>query len=245
MRIKLTVSYDGTNYCGSQVQENGITIEEVLNKELSRFFSQDIKVIGASRTDSGVHALGAVFVFDVETKMPPEKISYAINVSLPPDIVVLDSKEVPKDFHPRFQKTSKTYEYFILNTDFNNPLLRHMSYHYRKYLDDKKMNDGIKYLIGKHDFTSFAAAGSQTRTFVRTIFEAGVKRDGDLIQIEITGDGFLYNMVRIIVGTLVEVGNGKREPIDIEKILEGKNRALAGSTAPANGLILRDIKYDE
>lgn len=243
MRVMITVSYDGTNYAGSQVQENGITIEEVLNRELSRFFNHDIKVIGASRTDSGVHALGAVFVFDVDTKMPAEKISYAINISLPNDIVVIDSKEVPSDFHPRFRKTNKTYEYLILNSDFSNPILRNFTYHYRKNLDERKMNEGIKYLIGEHDFTSFASIGSQTKTFVRTIFDADVKRDRNIIIISITGNGFLYNMVRIIVGTLVEVGNGKRGPVDIKKILEGKDRNLAGPTAPANGLILKEIKY--
>lgn len=245
MRVMLTVSYDGTNYCGSQVQDNGITIEEVLNRELSRFFAQDIKVTGASRTDSGVHAIGAVFVFDVETQMPAEKISYALNVSLPDDIVVINSREVAPDFHPRFQKTSKTYEYFILNSDFPNPLLRNYTYHYRKFLDDKKMNEASKYLIGEHDFTSFAAIGSQTNTFVREIFDAGVSRDGDLIIFYITGAGFLYNMVRIIVGTLVEVGNGKREPSEMKAILEKKDRSAAGPTAPAQGLVLKEISYKE
>ena len=245
MRVMLTVSYDGTNYCGSQVQENGITIEEVLNRELSRFFDQNIKVSGASRTDSGVHAIGAVFVFDVETKMPAEKISYALNVSLPDDIVVIHSKEVSSDFHPRFQKTSKTYEYFILNSVFPNPLLRNYTYHYRKFLDDKKMNEAAKFLIGEHDFTSFAAIGSQTNTFVREIFDAGVRRDGDLIVFYITGAGFLYNMVRIIVGTLVEVGNGKRKPSEMKEILEKKDRSAAGPTAPAQGLVLREITYKE
>lgn len=245
MRVMLTVSYDGTNYCGSQVQENGITIEEVLNRELSRFFDQNIKVSGASRTDSGVHAIGAVFVFDVETKMPAEKISYALNVSLPDDIVVIHSKEVSSDFHPRFQKTSKTYEYFILNSDFPNPLLRNYTYHYRKFLDDKKMNEAAKFLIGEHDFTSFAAIGSQTNTFVREIFDAGVRRDGDLIVFYITGAGFLYNMVRIIVGTLVEVGNGKRKPSEMKEVLEKKDRSAAGPTAPAQGLVLRENTYKE
>lgn len=240
----LTVSYDGTNYAGSQVQDNGITIEEVLNCEASRFFNQDIKVTGASRTDSGVHALGAVFVFDVETRMPAEKISYALNVSLPEDIVVVNSRQVPDDFHPRFQKTSKTYEYFILNSDFPNPVLRNYTYHYRKFLDDKKMDEASKYLIGEHDFTSFAAIGSQTKTFVRNIYDAGVRRDGDLIVFYITGAGFLYNMVRIIAGTLLEVGNGKREPFEIKSILDKKDRSAAGPTAPAHGLVLKEISYE-
>lgn len=244
MRVKLVVAYDGTNYCGWQVQPNGITVEEVLNRELSRLFGEEITVTGASRTDSGVHSLGNVAVFDTDTRMPAEKISYALNQRLPEDIAVQDSCEVPADFHPRFAASQKTYEYKILNRKFPMPTLRRDTLFYCHPLDEGRMCQGAQFLVGTHDFTSFSSVKAQTNTFVRTVYKLSVERtEDDIIHVRMTGNGFLYNMVRIISGTLILVGAGKLEPEDVGRILDGKNRALAGPTAPAHGLTMIGITY--
>lgn len=244
MRVKLVVAYDGTDYCGWQVQPNGITVEEVLNRELSRLFKEEITVTGASRTDSGVHSLGNVAVFDTGTRMPAEKISYAINQRLPEDIVVQDSCEVPEDFHPRFAASQKTYEYKILNRKFPMPTLRRDTLFYCHPLDEGRMRQGAAFLVGTHDFTSFSSVKAQTNTFVRTVYELTVERtEDDIIHIRITGNGFLYNMVRIIAGTLLLVGAGKLEPEDVGRILAAKDRGAAGPTAPAHGLTMIGITY--
>ena len=246
MRVKLVVAYDGTDYCGWQVQPNGITVEEVLNRELSRLFKEEITVTGASRTDSGVHSLGNVAVFDTDTRMPAEKISYALNQRLPEDIVVQDSCEVPADFHPRFAASRKTYEYKILNRKFPMPTLRRDTLFYCHPLDEKRMRQGAAILVGTHDFTSFSSVKAQTNTFVRTVHELTVERtEDDIIHIRITGNGFLYNMVRIIAGTLINVGRGAWPPERIKEILESADRGKAAATAPARGLILKDIRYEE
>ena len=244
MRVKLVVAYDGTDYCGWQVQPNGITVEEVLNRELSRLLKEEITVTGASRTDSGVHSLGNVAVFDTDTRMPAEKISYAINQRLPGDIVVQDSCEVPEDFHPRFAASQKTYEYKILNRKFPMPTLRRDTLFYCHPLDEGRMRQGAQFLVGTHDFTSFSSVKAQTNTFVRTVYELTVERtEDDIIHIRITGNGFLYNMVRIIAGTLLLVGAGKLEPEDVGRILAAKDRGAAGPTAPAHGLTMIGITY--
>lgn len=243
MRVKLVVAYDGTNYCGWQVQPNGITIEEVLNRHLSELLEENIVVTGASRTDARVHALGNVAVFDTDTRMPAEKISFALNQRLPDDIVVQESSEVPEDFHPRFSKSRKTYEYRILNRRFRLPLERNTSYFYHHPLDVEKMQQAAAYLVGEHDFTSFSSVHAQTTTFVRTIYSLDVDKAEDRISVRITGNGFLYNMVRIIVGTLIQVGAGIIEPEYMKEILEGKDRSLAGPTAPPEGLTLQEIEY--
>ena len=243
MRVKLVVAYEGTNYCGWQVQPNGITIEEVLNRELSRLLGESITVTGASRTDAGVHSLGNVAVFDTNTRMPPEKISYALNRSLPEDIVVQESSEVPQDFHPRFAKSTKTYEYRILNARFRQPLERRTSLFYHYPLDEQLMQQAADYLVGEHDFTSFSSVHAQTNSFVRTIYDLTVERQGEMITIRVTGNGFLYNMVRIIAGTLLQVGAGSRPPEEMAQILSGRDRELAGPTAPAHGLTMIGIRY--
>lgn len=243
MRVKLIVAYDGTAYHGWQIQNNGISVQQVLNETISEFFGQEIKVVGASRTDTGVHAQGNVAAFDVDTKMPAEKIAYALNRSLPDDIVIIGSSEAPADFHPRFHKGRKTYEYRILNRTFPDPVRRHYSLFYHYPLDEKKMNEAAQYLVGEHDFTTFSSIHSQSATFVRTIYVCEVRRMGDEILLHIEGNGFLYNMVRIITGTLLEVGGGRMEPSYVGEILEKKDRALAGPTAPPEGLTLIGIEY--
>jgi tRNA pseudouridine38-40 synthase len=245
MRVKLTVAYDGTNYCGWQIQPNGVTIEEKLNEAVSSLFGQPIRVTGASRTDAGVHSLGNVCAFDVDTRMPAEKISYALNQRLPEDIVVIDSAQVPEDFHPRFSKSRKTYEYRILNRRFPDPTRRLDTYFFHYPLDAARMQKAAAYLVGEHDFKSFASVHMQSETSVRTIYRCEVTRDeNDIITISVTGNGFLYNMVRIIAGTLVKVGTGDIAPEAMEEILAACDRSAAGPTAPANGLTMIGLTYE-
>lgn len=243
-RIKLTIAYDGTNYCGWQVQPNGITVEEVVNKALKKLTGEDIQVIGASRTDSGVHALGNVAVFDTHTTIPPERISYALNQRLPEDIVIVKSEEVAEDFHPRYCDCSKTYEYHILNTRIPIPTKRLTNYFVSYDLDVEKMRKAAGYLIGEHDFVSFCNVRTDAEDTVRTVTELEILKDGEEITIRISGNGFLYNMVRIIVGTLIRVGRGFYEPEKVKEILEAKDRKAAGVTAPPHGLILAEIRYE-
>ncbi|MEE3482332.1 MAG: tRNA pseudouridine(38-40) synthase TruA, partial [Lachnospiraceae bacterium] len=282
MRVMLVVAYDGTAYAGSQIQANALTIEAVLLQELEKVLHENnIKLLGASRTDSGVHALGNVWVFDTQTTIPAEKISYALNRSLPPDIVVQASREARPDFHPRYTKTSKTYLYRILNRTFPDPLRSRYTHCVYGDLDTAAMQEAADFLVGEHDFTSFASIHSQTDSFVRTIYRIRVFRtgmsvdgsrgrrleaysdngfvnsaapfqtdgadaeSGDEVDIEVTGNGFLYNMVRIIAGTLINVGLGRTAAAEIPAILEKKDREAAGPTAPAKGLTLVKIEYPE
>ena len=244
-RVKLTVAYDGTAYCGWQVQPNGPTIQEELNKALSALLKEEIYVMGASRTDAGVHAKGNVAVFDTEARMPAEKISYALNTYLPEDIRIQESREVPADFHPRFQETRKTYEYSICNRRFPDPCKRLYSHFYYYDLNVDKMQKAADYLVGEHDFTSFCTMKPEVTNCVRTIEELTVTRQGDMITLRITGNGFLYNMVRIITGTLIRVGGGMLEPEQIPEILAAKDRSAAAETAPARGLTLVEIRYPD
>lgn len=245
-RVKLTVAYDGTNYCGWQVQPNGLAIQEVLNQKLSELLGEKISTIGASRTDAGVHALGNVAVFDTESRMPADRISYAMNTRLPVDIKIRDSREVPLDFHPRFQQTIKTYEYKIYNNSFPDPTKRLYTHFYYYPLDVEKMQEGAEYLIGEHDFKSFSTVKPEVESTVRRIYSLTVSRsDEDVITIRICGNGFLYNMVRIIAGTLLRVGGGYYPPQQVKEILVGKNRELAGETARPEGLTLVKIEYPE
>lgn len=242
-RVKLTVAYDGTNYCGWQVQPNGITIQEVLNQCLSEFTGEKIETIGASRTDAGVHALGNVAVFDTEMRMPGDKFSFALNQRLPEDIRIQKSEEVDVNFHPRYIKSQKTYEYRILNRRFPIPTERFYSHFTYIPLDIEKMRKAAEYLVGKHDFKSFCGTGAQVKTTVRTVKEIQIEKNEDRITIRITGEGFLYNMVRIIAGTLMDIGGGLYPPEKMQEILEAKDRKKAGPTAPARGLTLMEIQY--
>ena len=244
-RIKLVVSYDGTAYCGWQLQPNGVTIEEVLNQALSSLLKEDIQVIGASRTDSGVHAMGNVAVFDTESRIPGDKICFALNQRLPDDVRIQASEEVPLTFHPRKANCVKTYEYKILNRKIDMPLQRLYSYFCYFNLDLEKMQKAASYLIGEHDFKSFCAVNAQVKTTVRTIYACSVTKADDIITIRVTGNGFLYNMVRIIAGTLIQVGGGQIEPEQIEQILAARDREAAGPTAPAHGLTMMGIEYME
>lgn len=244
-RILLRIAYDGTNYHGFQVQPNAETIEGVLNRELSRILKEDITVIGASRTDAGVHALGNVAVFDTNAKIPGEKVAYALNVSLPEDIKIQESMEVAADFHPRYQETIKTYEYKIYNAKFPSP--QHRLYEHFTYykMDIERMQAAANYLIGEHDFKSFCSIHAEVENTVRTIYDIKVERLEDVITIRIMGNGFLYNMVRIIAGTLMDAGQAFWKPEYMKEILEAKERSRAGNTAPAKGLTLVNIAYPQ
>ena len=241
-RVMLTVAYDGTNYHGWQLQPNVITIESVLNEALSSLFQENIKVIGASRTDTGVHALGNIAVFDTSARMPAEKVSYALNQRLPEDIRIQNSTEVPCDFHPRHQNSKKTYEYRILNREFPMPIDRLYSHFTYVPLDIEQMQHAAMYLKGEHDFKSFCSVNTVAETTVRTIYDISVEKSSDMISIKVTGSGFLYNMVRIIAGTLMEVGRGNIAHEKMPDILNALDRTQAGPTAPACGLTL--VKYE-
>ena len=243
-RVKLVVAYDGTNYHGWQVQDNGITIEEVLNRTISELVQEDIKVIGASRTDAGVHACGNVAVFDTESRIPGDKFSFALNQRLPDDIRIQESCEVDADFHPRYADTVKTYEYNILNRRFELPSKRLYAAFCYYPMDIERMNQAAAYLVGEHDLKSFCSVGAQVQTTVRTIYAVNVTKEDDMVHIRITGNGFLYNMVRIIAGTLMQVGTGLMEPEQVKEILEARDRSKAGPTAVAKGLTLVEIRYE-
>lgn len=241
-RVMLTVAYDGTNYHGWQIQPNVPTIEGVLNQHLSEMLGEQIEVIGASRTDAGVHSLGNIAVFDTDARIPAEKISYAMNQRLPEDIKVRKSEEVAADFHPRKVESKKTYEYRIWHDTFPMPTERLNSYFVYTPLKIEKMQEAAGYLVGEHDFTSFCSVNTEVESKVRTIYEINVTEQDHMLKIRVSGNGFLYNMVRIIVGTLLDVGKELYEPSQIQDILQGMDRELAGPTVPAHGLTM--VSYE-
>lgn len=256
-RIKLTVSYDGTNYAGWQIQKNALAVEQVLNEHLSCLLNEDIAVIGASRTDSGVHALGNVAVFDTETRISAEKISFALNQSLPDDIRIALSQEVSSDFHPRKEKCVKTYRYNILNCRYSIPSVRLYSDYVYYPMNLEKMKEAAEYLEGEHDFIGFSSSGGQQKTTVRTIYSLKIDQtplnitqpSGGLspamISMTVKGNGFLYNMVRIIAGTLEKVAVGAYPPEYVKQILDSHSRILQTAKAPARGLTLVSIEYPD
>jgi len=245
MNVLLTLSYDGTGYFGWQRQKNQISVQQRLEEALSALLKKDIQVRGASRTDTGVHALGQAALFKTETTIPIEKFPYAINSFLPEDIVVTEARIVSDNFHPQYSVLKKTYQYKILNSEFREPRIRNYSEFVRQNIDIEKMREACGYFIGTYDFNAFCASGSTAKTTVRTIFDLSVFKNGNIIDIEVTGNGFLYNMVRIIAGTLIYVGIGKFQPSFIKEIIESKDRTLAGKTAGAGGLTLMRIYYKE
>jgi tRNA pseudouridine38-40 synthase len=242
--IRLILAYDGSKYHGFQRQNNGITIQEVLEECIGKITGERINIIGSGRTDAGVHAKGQVVNFVTESRIPIKRFPYAINSVLPKDIAVMEAGEEALEFHARFDAKGKTYQYILHNDLLPDVFMRKYAWHVREKLEFAKLQDGAKYFIGKHDFAAFCAAGSSVKTTVRTIRELTVTPCGDKIVITVTADGFLYNMVRIIVGTLVEVGKGKIPVEELETILAQRNRKLAGPTAPPHGLYLMRVYYD-
>ena len=263
-RVMLTVAYDGTAYRGWQIQAGQETIEGVLNRCIGELTGETVEVIGASRTDSGVHAMGNLAVFDTQSLIPAEKFSYALNQRLPEDIRIQNSEEVAVDFHPRHCSSRKTYEYRIYNAPFALPVKRLYSYFTYVPLDVERMRQGAAFLVGEHDFKSFCSVDTQAQTTVRQVDSVEVweenifgvadvakdavpgreiRRPGREIVIRVAGRGFLYNIVRIIAGTLMEVGRGKLPPECVKDILAACDRQAAGPTAPACGLTLIGYEF--
>ena len=243
-KILLKIAYDGSDYYGWQRQNNYITVQQRVEEALSELLKTDIKVRGSSRTDTGVHALGQGAVFNADFTVPTEKIPYALNSFLPSDIVCRGALEVDESFHPQYSVIKKTYRYRLLNDNFPDPLLLRYSDFIPYELRLDNMVRACGYFIGEKDFKAFCASGSTAKTTVREIFDLSVDRKGNIIDITVTGSGFLYNMVRIIAGTLVYVGLGKLKPEDVETIIADKDRTKAGKTLVPNGLTLMNIVYD-
>lgn len=242
--IKLLIEYDGTNYLGWQVQFRGPTIQGILEEKLGLLTGETIRLFGSGRTDSGVHAIGQVAHFKTENSMDTHRMQRALNSLLPPDIVIQKMEEVEESFHARKHSKSKVYEYRILNRNLRSVFHRAYVWHIPQQLDFKEMGKATQYLIGEHDFSSFRSVGSPTRTTVRKVTRVEWKRGrSGLVRFEIEANGFLKQMVRAIIGTLVEVGKGKISAGEFRKIFESKDRKKAGPTAPAHGLFLKEVKY--
>jgi tRNA pseudouridine38-40 synthase len=241
--IKLTIEYEGTNYHGWQSQSNASTVQDVIENAINSLTGETCDLMGCSRTDTGVHALGHVANFFTSSKIPADRFAYALNTKLPSDVVIKNSEEVSSEFHARFMATGKKYRYLIYNSLYPSALLRNRAYHVTRPLNLELMNTAAQQFLGKHDFSAFRASGSDTKTSERTITGVWLKRDGDVIEFEIQGDGFLYNMVRIIAGTLVEVGYCRISAESITDIIQSKDRTKAGRTAPAHGLYLMEVYY--
>lgn len=242
--LKMIVQYEGTNYCGFQRQYNGITVQEVLEEKLFVVTKENIILNASGRTDAGVHAKGQVVNFLTHSAIPTDRVALALNSMLPSDIAVQKVEEVPLDFHSRYSAKSKVYTYNILNSPVPSPFLSRYAYFFPRILNLAGMLEGAAYLLGKHDFSSFRSAGSSVRSSIRHVYRLEIRQGQEgLIELEIEANGFLYNMVRIIVGTLIQVGTGKITPQDIQRILEEKDRKMAGQTAPAKGLFLKEVKY--
>jgi tRNA pseudouridine38-40 synthase len=241
--VKLTIEYDGTNYCGFQKQKNHTTIQEQIEKALGALCGEGIKIVSSGRTDSGVHAKGHVVSFQTSSTLACKNILHGLNARLPKDISVQSVVYVPEGFHAQFSATRKTYRYYIWHSPIASPLNDRFSYHYRYPLDIEKMQKAARFFIGKHDFKAMASKSGHKDNTVRTLFNVCVEKKGKSIFITCVGDGFLYNMVRNIVGTLLYVGSGKYSVRDVETILQSRKRELAGPTVPAKGLCLMKVDY--
>jgi tRNA pseudouridine38-40 synthase len=242
-KVKLTVQYDGADYHGWQIQPGHKTIQGELMAALRGLTATDVLVTGASRTDAGVSALGQTACFEIESPIPTQNFAKALNDRLPEDIAVSEAIEVARDFDVIGDVTSKMYQYSICTTNVRPVMNIRHCWHHPHPLNAELMHEGAQFLLGKHDFKSFASAADERESSVRTIFKCDVARDGDRIYIETEGDGFLYNMVRNIVGTLTDVGAGRTPPAKIKEILEAKDRTAAGPIAPAAGLCLIRVDY--
>ena len=244
-RILLTVEYDGTNYAGWQRQINGLAVQQVLEEALQKATGERIVVTGASRTDAGVHALGQAVHFDTESRIPPEKYPFVLNTMLPRDVRVHTGREVPPAFHTRFMTRRKRYTYRIINSRHASAIRRCTHVHVPVPLDVDAMREAAHQLLGTHDFAAFQAAGGTAKTTVRTIYSADLTVSGDEITLVIEGDAFLYNMVRIIAGTLIEIGQGKRDGNAFSEAYETLDRLSLGVTAPPHGLELTKVYYPD
>jgi tRNA pseudouridine38-40 synthase len=242
--IKLTIEYDGKCYNGWQKQPNKLNIQGEIERAIYNITKEEVDLIGSGRTDAGVHALGQVANFKTNSQISIEKLPLAINSQLKNSIVIKEAEEVNERFHSRYNAKRKTYRYIINNSKCGTAIYRNLEYSYPFKLDAEKMKQASKYFEGEHDFKAFKSSGTSSKNSVRTIYKAIVKQEGEKIIIELTGNGFLYNMVRIISGTLLDVGLGKIQPEEIPEMIESKDRQRAGKTLPAHGLYLVEVKYD-
>lgn len=243
MNIKLTLQYDGTAYHGWQIQKNAVTIQETLKNAIKKITAEDVNPVGCGRTDTGVHAENYVCNFHTSSSIPPEKFPYALNSVLPCDIVCLGAQAAEEDFHANRDALGKRYIYRILNRPFPDAFLCRYAWHVKYPLDIEKMRQAAAAFTGEHDFIGFASSGFSVKTTVREIYSLDAAREGDIITIDISGSGFLYNMVRIIAGTLAETGGGKINPSDMADIIASRDRNRAGITAPPQGLCLKEVFY--
>ncbi|KGN00926.1 pseudouridine synthase [Clostridium botulinum] len=242
--VKLIIEYDGSNYSGWQKQKHSITVQQKIEEAICEVTKTDTEIIGCSRTDAGVHARSFVANFITESSVPPSKFKYAINSKLPKDIVIKKSSEVSLDFHARFHSKGKKYVYTILNREEPPTIDRNVMYHFNKYLDVDDMKEASKYFIGAHEFDSFyKKSGSSVKSTLRTIYYCDVTKCEDVIKFTVIGEGFLYNMVRIMAGTLIEAGIGRIKPEDIKSIILAKDRERAGRSLPPQGLCLQEVLY--
>ena len=241
--IRLTIEYDGKDYNGWQKQPNKLNIQGEIERAIFNIMHEEVDLIGSGRTDAGVHSLGQVANFKTNSNFPIEKMPIALNSQLKNSIVIKKAEEVDERFHSRYNAKNKTYRYIINNSKTGTAIYRNLEYCYPFELDVEKMQEAAKYFEGEHDFKAFKSSGTSGKNSVRTIYKAEVKKDGERIIIELTGNGFLYNMVRIISGTLLDVGLGKIKPEEISEIIKSKNRQNAGKTLPAHGLYLVCVEY--
>ena len=244
-RILLTVEYDGTAYAGWQRQINGLAVQQVIEEALSSACGHPVTVTGASRTDAGVHALDQKVHFDTGSSIPPDKYPFVLNTMLPPDIRVLEGREVPEGFHARFLTSGKTYTYRIWNARHGSAMRRNTHWHIPVPLDAASVRPALETLLGRHDFAAFQAAGGTAKTTVRTVRSADLEVHGNEWNLTVSGDAFLYNMVRIIAGTVAEIGLGKLGRNAFAEAFETKNRLALGMTAPAHGLELTRVYYPD
>ena len=242
--IRLTIEYDGKDFNGWQKQPNKKNIQGEIEEAIKNVTGEEVELIGSGRTDAGVHALGQIANFKIENNIPIEKIGIALNSQLKKSIVIKKVEEVEEEFHSRYNAKSKTYKYIINNSKYGTAIYRNLEYNFSVELDVNKMKEAVKYFEGEHDFASFKSSGTSSKNSVRTIYKANVAKEDEKIIITLTGSGFLYNMVRIISGTLLEVGLGKIKPEEISSIIEAKDRQKAGKTLPAHGLYLVEVLYD-
>ena len=242
--IKLTIEYDGKDFNGWQKQPNKLNIQGNIEKVISEITKEEIELIGSGRTDAGVHAIGQVANFKTNSNIPIEKFAIAINSKLKKPIIIKKAEEVPERFHSRYNCKQKTYRYIINNSETGSAIYRNLEYNIKNPLNIENMQKASKYFEGEHDFSAFKASGTSSKSSVRTIYSANVRKDNERIIIELTGNGFLYNMVRIISGTLVEVGLEKIEPEEIKNIIDSKDRQMAGKTLPPYGLYLVEVNYN-
>ena len=242
--IRITIEYDGKDFNGWQKQPNKLNIQGEIEKAIENITGEKVELYASGRTDAGVHSLGQVANFKTQSKIPIEKMAIAINSQVKNSIRIIKAEEVDENFHSRYNCKKKTYRYVINNSSYGSAVYRNLEYHMPVKLDYNKMEKAIKYFEGEHDFSSFKSSGTSSKSSVRTIYKAEIKKDGDRIIIELTGNGFLYNMVRIISGTLVDVGLGKIMPNEIENIIKMKDRSKAGKTLPPQGLFLVKVEYE-